>query len=360
MNKKNKETKSEKDLENKAFYTKYRPQDFDQVLGQEHITFVLEKTLENNNVTHAYLFSGGRGTGKTTVARILANRLKTSKNDLYEIDAASNNSVDEIRILNESVNTLPFNSKYKIYILDEVHMLSKSAFNALLKTLEEPPEHVIFILATTELEKIPETIISRCEVYNFKTPNREILKKMIVKTAEAEGYYLSDGVAELISIVGDGSFRDTHTILQKLIRSSADKKLDLEECERVTGAPKLKLISDCLLGLCQKDLDKVLAVTKNIAENNIDVRVFVRLLLEKFRATIILKIAPKEELNLVADFGQDEIDFLKGLIQQNGEIFNSVNLLKLLESFDKLGRSSMPTVYFEMTLIEVGGWGFGN
>src|ERR1035437_770069 len=129
-----------------ALYRKYRPTTFKEVLGQDHIVKVLESSIENGNIAHAYLFSGSRGTGKTSVARIFAKEIGTSKNDLYEIDAASNNGVDEIRLLNESVHTLPFDSKYKVYILDEAHMLSKAAFNAFLKTLEEPPAHVIFIL----------------------------------------------------------------------------------------------------------------------------------------------------------------------------------------------------------------------
>ena len=196
--------------ENIALYTKYRPQKFSDVLGQEQVTDVLKDVIKNGNISHAYLFAGGRGTGKTSVARILANEIGTTSKDLYEIDAASHTSVEGVRALNESVNTLPFDSKYKVYILDEVHMLSTSAFNALLKTLEEPPKHVVFILATTEPQKIPDTVISRCEYYTFKAPSRAILKKMAVSTAKTEGYELEPAAAELIAILGDGSFRDTH------------------------------------------------------------------------------------------------------------------------------------------------------
>jgi DNA polymerase-3 subunit gamma/tau len=157
-----------------AIYTKYRPQKWSEVIGQEQVTEVLKESIKNEKIAHAYLFSGSRGTGKTSVARILAREIGTTEKDLFEIDAASNNGVDEIRALNESVTSLPFDSKYKVYILDEVHMLSKPAFNALLKTLEEPPKHVVFVLATTEPEKIPSTVISRCETYSFKTPNRAL------------------------------------------------------------------------------------------------------------------------------------------------------------------------------------------
>ena len=148
-----------------ALYRKYRPENFDEVLGQDHIVTTLSESLKLGNVAHAYLFSGGRGTGKTTMARILARAVNCSENDLYEIDAASNRGIDDIRELREAVNTLPFESPYKVYIIDEVHMLTKEAFNALLKTLEEPPAHALFILATTEMDKLPETIVSRCQTF---------------------------------------------------------------------------------------------------------------------------------------------------------------------------------------------------
>jgi DNA polymerase-3 subunit gamma/tau len=158
-----------------SLYRKYRPSNFDEVLGQEAIVATLQSALKSGNISHAYLFAGSRGTGKTSIARIFAKELGTSPNDIYEIDAASNNGVDEMRELTSGVNTLPFDSKYKVYILDEVHMLSKSSFNALLKTLEEPPAHVIFLLATTELHKVLDTVKSRCQVFEFKKPTIEIL-----------------------------------------------------------------------------------------------------------------------------------------------------------------------------------------
>jgi len=347
------QTNETHETNNVALYTKYRPKKFADVLGQDHVVSVLRDTLKNGNISHAYLFAGSRGTGKTSVARILASEIGTEHNDLFEIDAASNNGVDEIRALNESVSTMPFSSEYKVYILDEVHMLSKSAFNALLKTLEEPPRHVIFILATTEPEKIPETVISRCEVYNFKTPNRETLKQMVRSTATAEGYTFDDEAAELVALIGDGSFRDTHTILQKLIRASADKNLTLKEVEKVTGAPQVKLINDCVSAMATGDVDAVFAVTKNLRESNLDAKVFVRLFLEKFRAGMILKIAPNKERDLTDSFSTDDLNFIKKLIADNGQIFNSAVLLKLLEACDLMIRSSMPILLFELALVEI-------
>src|ERR1035437_8095361 len=155
-----------------VLYRTYRPTKWSEIMGQDHIVGALKDALANNRIAHAYLFSGSRGTGKTTTARILARELRTADEDIYEIDAASNRGIDNIRELREHVSVLPFSSPFKVYIIDEVHMLSKDAWNALLKTLEEPPKHAIFILATTELDKVPETIISRCQTFTFRKPGR--------------------------------------------------------------------------------------------------------------------------------------------------------------------------------------------
>ena len=200
-----------------ALYRKYRPQKFSEVLGQDQVIKVLKSSIEQGNIAHAYIFSGSRGTGKTSVARIFAREIGTAPADITEIDAASNTSVDNIRELNESINTLPFESKYKVYILDEAHMLSKSAWNALLKTLEEPPTHAIFIMATTESEKIPETVLSRCQTFSFKRPTQKVLKDVVQTIAKKEGFTLDSSAADLIAMLGDGSFRDSQSILQKVL-----------------------------------------------------------------------------------------------------------------------------------------------
>lgn len=341
-----------------ALYTKYRPQKFSEVLGQEHITGVLAESVKNEKISHAYLFIGSRGTGKTSVARILAREVGTTENDLFEIDAASNTSVENIRDLNESVNISPFNSKYKIYILDEVHMLSKSAFNALLKTLEEPPKHAIFVLATTEPHKIPETVISRCEVYNFKTPNREVLKKMIQKTAKSEGIKLDNGAVELISVLGDGSFRDTHTILQKLLRTDfvvSDSEITVAEVEKVTGAPKTVLINDVLQSMVKKDLDQGLGAIKELAEKNLDVKVFMKLLLQKYRALLLMKVSPNDKSLWQDSISEDDAKFLADLLAENREAIDSLKLSKLINVVNESGKSYLPYLPLEIFLIEVCG-----
>src|SRR3990167_9062894 len=221
--------------EETALYRKYRPKIFEEVFGQEHIVKVLESSIKLGNIAHAYIFSGSRGTGKTSVARIFAKEIGTSANDIIEIDAASNTSVDDIRALNDSISTLPFDSKYKVYILDEAHMLSKSAWNALLKTLEEPPKHVIFVLATTELEKVPETVISRCQGFSFKKPSEQVLKEVISGAVKKEGKKLSNDAVELIALLGDGSYRDAYGILQKVTTVSSGKEISAEDVEKVTG-----------------------------------------------------------------------------------------------------------------------------
>src|SRR3989344_2336569 len=215
--------------EDSALYRKYRPAHFKDVVGQSHVVTVLEEAIKQEKLSHAYLFAGSRGTGKTSVARIFAREIGTSANDLYEMDAASNRGIDDIREIRDGVSTVPFESKYKVYIIDEVHMLTKEAFNALLKTLEEPPPHAIFILATTEIDKLPETVISRCQTFTFKKPNQAMLREFASVVAIKEGFKLEPAAADLVGILGDGSFRDTQGILQKVIGISKDKKISREE-----------------------------------------------------------------------------------------------------------------------------------
>src|SRR3989344_6780311 len=178
-------------MAHQSLYRTYRPSRFEDIVGQDQVVAPLVEQIKAGKVGHAFLFAGSRGLGKTSIARIFARELGTSDRDLYEIDAASHNGVDYIRELTENIYALPFESKYKVYILDEAHMLSKGAWNAFLKTLEEPPAHALFILATTELEKVPETVQSRCQVFEFKKPTRAVLAQMITVVAKKEGYTLA-------------------------------------------------------------------------------------------------------------------------------------------------------------------------
>jgi DNA polymerase-3 subunit gamma/tau len=335
-----------------VLYRKYRPQKFADVLGQDQIVKVLEAQVANGKISHAYLFAGTRGTGKTSVARILASALGTTGNDIYEIDAASNTGVDDIRSLNDSIQTLPFNSKYKVYILDEVHMLSKSAGNALLKTLEEPPSYVVFILATTEIHKIPETVLSRCEVYTFKKPSVEVLKKDVQSIAKKEGFSIGEESAELISLLGDGSFRDTLGILQKIISatSAGNKKISDEEIRLVTGAPKRELVESVISAISEKDLDKALLAVRTAQKENIDISVFLKLILRSARAILLLRFGAG---NIVKDeLSEKEFAFLSKLAQSD-TVFSSQILVELLTALELTTGAHIASLPLELALVNI-------
>lgn len=334
-----------------VLYRKYRPQSFDAVLGQDHIVSLLKNAIASKTFAHAYLLTGGRGIGKTTVARIIARELGTGPNDLYEIDAASNNGVDDIRQLRENVGTLPFDSKYKVYILDEVHMLSKPAFNALLKTLEEPPAHVVFILATTELEKVPETIVSRCQVLTFKKPTETLLEAVVEKIAKEEGKILEAGVARLIALLGDASFRDTQGVLDKVLSGATGEMITLKDAEKITGAPVTSLVVSYLSGLVDGDVERSLAAVADARENNYDMRVYFLLILRLFRHTLLARVS--KELLSTFDLSLQEIEFIKNALAKNPKIFTSAHLLTLLKMFDLLKVSFVAGLPLELAAIEI-------
>lgn len=286
-----------------ALYRKYRPSKFKEVIGQEAVVSVLENSLESGKVAHAYLFAGSRGTGKTSIARIFAQALETAPEDTYEIDGASHRGIDQIRELREAVHTLPFNSKYKVYIIDEVHMLTKEAFNALLKTLEEPPAHVIFILATTELHKVPETIVSRCQSFQFKQPGLPELIKVINSVAKKEGYTIEPAAAELIAVLGDGSFRDTLGLLQKAMSVSRDNKIIASEAAAVTGAPSTQLLTKLTDALLNVDLPAALEIVKEAVAHNQSLPVLVKMLLRQLRLILLWRLAPALRKDIEATLG---------------------------------------------------------
>lgn len=345
-----------------ALYRKYRPKSFKEVLGQDHIVKVLESSVETNKVSHAYLFVGTRGTGKTSVARIFATSIGVSANDLYEIDAASNRGIEDIKELRDGARVLPFDSKYKVYIIDEVHMLSKDAWGALLKTLEEPPKHVIFILATTEFDKVPETIISRCQVFTFKKASNSVCKKMLIDVASSEGFDLDAGSSELLAILADGSFRDGLGELQKVLNFSTGKKIKKVDVEKITGAPKTTLVNDFISAIVEKNIEKGIATVRKTSEENLDMKLYFKLIIEKFRVAIILRYAPKLivdpstslRASMAGDLGESDLEFLETLVKEDKEgMLRSGALAILLEAYQNIDNAFITELPLELALVKI-------
>ncbi len=323
---------------------KWRPQSFSEMVGQTHITQTLGNALHNNRLPHALLFTGPRGTGKTSSARILAKSLRCqnakdfvpcnqctfcleiaagASPDVRELDAASNNGVDDIRDLLSGVMHMPTSGRYKIYIVDEVHMLSTSAFNALLKTLEEPPAHVIFILATTEVHKIPQTILSRCQRFDFRRiPTRQIAEHLkLICDTEKVAYDVE--ALWLIARQGDGSMRDSQSLLDQVI-SFTNGQLTKALCTDILGLSDRGLLLDTLKALVARDTQGALTALENISKSGFDAKIFSQDLLESVRNLLIIKVSgsemsdilqlPDSELKALAELGaslsQEDLHFM--------------------------------------------------
>ena len=270
-----------------ALYRKFRPQTFEEMVGQEHITRTLRNQIMANRVGHAYLFNGGRGTGKTTSAKVLARAinclnpkdgepcneceickaaLNGSLTDIVEMDAASNNSVEDIRSIREEVNFLPTKAKYRVYIIDEVHMLSQGAFNALLKTLEEPPEHVKFILATTEPQKLPATILSRCQRFDFKRiSNEDIIKRLEIVCKESN-IEITKQALNIIASLAEGAMRDALSILERCVQDG-ENNIDEDKIKELVGIPKITHIHSITEAIIKYNIDEAMeSITKVLDE----------------------------------------------------------------------------------------------
>ncbi len=302
----------------RALYRKYRPIEFSDVVGQEHITSTLKSELSSGKIFHAYLFTGTRGTGKTTCAKILAKAVnclspksgdpcgecaacRAIQNDdvmdIVEIDAASNNSVDNIRELREQVNFTPAGAKYRVYIIDEVHMLTLQAFNALLKTLEEPPAHVIFILATTEVHKLPSTILSRCQRFDFKRIEPQVICERLKYVAEKEGFTVTDSAANMIASIADGGMRDALSTLDLCV--SNDKNITEEVVAKVCGLAGndyLLQFADCIRNL---DTQGALLLTDKLYGASVDMLKLLGDLILHYRNLMIVKTVKGEHKPIV-------------------------------------------------------------
>jgi len=268
-----------------VLYRKYRPKSFSEIVGQDHVKKVLTNALKMGRVAHAYIFAGPRGTGKTTTARILAKSLNCESRkdaepcnrcqsclaidegafmDVVELDAASNRGIDEIRRIREAAGYRPIEGKYKVYIIDEVHMLTKEAFNALLKTLEEPPEHVVFVLATTNLEKVPPTIVSRCQVLEFKNLPENLIFERLKEVSSKERMEIEEDALRFLARRAEGGMRDALTLLEQVWKFSAGGKIALEDVEKALGLIPLDLVRKYVLSIIEGKLEEVLKVVDEV------------------------------------------------------------------------------------------------
>ncbi len=334
-----------------TLYRKYRPQNFDEVAGQAHITDTLKQAIKKNSWSHAYIFAGPRGTGKTSIARIFAKEIGTKPVDIYEIDAASNRGIDDIRSIRDSVATLPFESKKKVYIIDEAHMLTKEAWNALLKTLEEPPEHVQFIFATTEIEKIPDTILSRCETFHVKKPDTKTLSDVLLSAVKNEGYSIDKEALRLITLLGDGSFRDAYGILQKVISSIEGEKIALSHIESVTSAPRMKVAYELLSEFSEGSVTGVLAVLESCRKAGVSEKIFSQMFFEAVRSALVLRLDKNTEKKLEEELSEESLEILRKA--SKSKRVNSGALLRLLQALSLTGTSALAFAPLEAGLIDL-------
>ncbi len=337
-----------------VFYRKYRPKEFKDVAGQEHIIKILENAVKQKRVAHAYLFSGPRGTGKTTTARILARSVGCSDEDVIEIDAASSRGIDEARALREAVFIIPLNSPYKVYIIDEVHMLTKEAFNALLKTLEEPPKHIIFILATTDLEKVPDTIISRTQHFKFYKISIPAIVKELASISKSEGFAADDDALKLIAFFSQGSLRDAENILLQV--SSAAQHITEPDVRLILGVPDEESVNKIIEALVDKKIGPTLETLDKILESGKDPELFTKLLLRNFRAAYFLALDGSSERILINEFSKDELDLLKKY-SLGGIKFLENAVRELLGSSQYRVDDEISAVPLELALIKIATFG---
>ncbi len=373
-----------------AFYRKYRPQKLGELLGQETNVEILKNAARQNRIGHAYLFYGPRGTGKTTTARLLAKLLNCEEReanssfmnegepcgtcrtcleiengnalDLVEIDAASNRGIDEIRNLKENIGVSPLSSKYKVYIIDEAHMLTGPAFNALLKTLEEPPRHAVLILATTEYEKLPATITSRTQRFLFKKLSRQTILAKLTQIAKLEKIKISPDALELVAAGGEGSFRDAESLLDQI--SAAADTIDLPTAERLTGRVGLKKVEQLAELVLAKDVNGALAHLAHLNDEGQNIIQFTKDLIHYLRKVVAVNVNPTLTEFLATELTSEELERLKKLsgqapLENNSSLTGqastewTVTFIKnLIRAYGEMRYSPFASIPLELVLIE--------
>lgn len=352
-----------------VLYRKYRPRHFSEVVGQDHIISVIRRQVEAGRVAHAYLFSGPRGVGKTTVARLIAKAANCSAAsgqpcqtcqscgvfdagqalNLIEIDAASNRGIDEIRELRETVRFAPPGGGKKVYIIDEAHQLTKEAFNALLKTLEEPPSHVIFVLATTELDRVPPTIVSRTQHFDFRRPRTDVLRDRICSVAAREGVNIEPDAARAIAFAAEGSVRDAESMLGKILVVSG-KAITLADVEDVLGLPKREALASLFGHIGRRELKEAIGLVNRLYTDGCEMEYLAKMLVSFFRDALLAKtgsaigassLFPDESMELAGHLGAYSADFIADV------------MVTLIDAVGASRRSSIPQLPLELALIRI-------
>jgi DNA polymerase-3 subunit gamma/tau len=363
-----------------ALYRKYRPQKLDDVLGQETNVEILKNAAKAGRLGQAYIFYGARGTGKTTTARLIAKLLNCEKRrtdpefaklgepcnecreclaidaqnsfDVVEIDAASNRGIDEIRNLKENIRVAPASAEHKVYIIDEAHMLTGAAFNALLKTLEEPPKHAVIILATTEFEKLPPTITSRAQRFVFKKLTKETIIGKLTSIAKKEKIKIDEPALELIAAAAEGSFRDAESLLDQISSLASAKGIDLADAERVTGRTGLKKVHEMAKFIVAKDVKGALGYLNELNEDGHNLVQFAKDLIHYLRKVLSLKINPSLKAVMERDLTKDEVAGAIAL----GTVANAADLVKfekaLIRAYAEMRYSPFAIVPLEVALVE--------
>ena len=351
-----------------ALYRKYRPQTFDEVVGQNHITRTLKNQIISGRVGHAYLFNGSRGTGKTSSAKILArainclnpkdgnpcneceickSALDGSLTDIVEMDAASNNSVEDIRSIRDEVNFLPTVAKYRVYIIDEVHMLSIGAFNALLKTLEEPPEHVKFILATTEPQKLPATILSRCQRFDFKKISNEYIKSRIDFICKQDNIDIEEDAVNTIAVLAEGAMRDALSILERCLQENTGK-ITNEQVKDLVGLPKTQAVNEVLNYIIDGNMHDTIRCTSEILSDGKDISNLLWEIVKYTKDVLVYKTTNKLEI-----YNQEEIQQIKQLADK-AEKQRLVDIIFELSNLsNEIKMTNQKTIMFQVGMMKL-------